>query len=69
MSLENIQKKIDEVKTVFESSLTNLKSNVDVQAVDDMRVQFLGKKGHFSGLMSSLKDVSGEQKPLSLIHI
>ena len=63
MSLENIQKKIDEVKTVFESSLTNLKSNVDVQAVDDMRVQFLGKKGHFSGLMSSLKDVSGEQKP------
>lgn len=35
----------------------------DLQALDDVRVAFFGKKGHFTQLMQGLRNVSPEERP------
>ena len=40
-----------------------LESIHDLKALDDLRVQFLGKKGRVTELLKSLKDVPSEQRP------
>lgn len=40
------------------------------KALNELRVEYLGKKGKVTGLMKEMKNLSNEERPaLSLIHI
>ena len=51
--------KAEEIKKLFEEKISALNTS---EAVEELRVEFLGKKGLVSGLMSELKNVPNEEK-------
>lgn len=53
--------KIEALKQTFEEKISQLKSTEDLEQV---RLEFLGKKGHITSLMSELKVADRDQKPL-----
>ncbi len=56
-----MQAKILEVKKEFQQNLSDLQSSKDVE---QLKVQFLGKKGPVQSLMSCLRDVTPEERPM-----
>ena len=51
--------KVSEIKELFEKKLSTLTAS---EAVEELRVEFLGKKGLVAGLMAELKNVPNEEK-------
>ena len=51
--------KTAELKQQFEEKINKIKSSIEAE---QLKVEFLGKKGHVSGLMTALKNATGEQK-------
>ena len=51
--------KTAELKQQFEEKINKIKSSIEAE---QLKVEFLGKKGHVSGLMAALKNATGEQK-------
>lgn len=56
-----MENKILDLKKSFEEEIKKILS---VKDVDNMKVKYLGKKGPVQDLMKSLKDCSGEERPL-----
>ncbi|MCM1507684.1 MAG: phenylalanine--tRNA ligase subunit alpha [Ruminococcus flavefaciens] len=54
-----MSEKISEIKQAFSEKLG---SAVTAQALEEIRIEFLGKKGSVTGLMKTMKDLSGEEK-------
>lgn len=53
---------IEELSDIFKLAEEALKQAVDSQAVEAIRVQYLGKKGPIQQVMKSMKELTGEQK-------
>ena len=52
-------KELDEIKSLFDSELAKVKNNEDLNT---LRVVFLGKSGHLTGVMKLIKDMSVDEK-------
>jgi phenylalanyl-tRNA synthetase alpha chain len=57
--MSKLNEKIQKISNEFESALKNAK---DLKTLDNIRVQFLGKKGFITSLMSEIKNLSVEEK-------
>jgi phenylalanyl-tRNA synthetase alpha chain len=56
LSMENLQ-------AIVDAALADIKASDDAQALDAVRVKYLGKKGDISLLMKSLGKLSKEERP------
>ncbi|MDE6425557.1 MAG: phenylalanine--tRNA ligase subunit alpha, partial [Ruminococcus sp.] len=54
-----MSEKMNEIKKAFAEKL---KSAVNTQALEEIRIEYLGKKGSVTGLMKTMKDLSNEEK-------
>ena len=52
--------KLEELKKLAQESIREAQ---DTNALNDVRVRFLGKKGEITSLLKSMKDLSAEEKP------
>ena len=55
----NTEQKVSEIKSLFEEKV---KSVNDMKSLNELRVEFLGKKGIITELSSIMKDLDNEQK-------
>ena len=51
--------KLEELKKLAQESIREAQ---DTNALNDVRVRFLGKKGEITSLLKSMKDLSAEEK-------
>lgn len=56
-----MKSKISDLKKTFDKEM---KETVSVKDIDEMKIRYLGKKGPVQDLMKSLKDCTGEERPL-----
>jgi phenylalanyl-tRNA synthetase alpha chain len=54
-----MQEQLNALRETFQAELARAAQGA---ALEDMRVAFLGKKGHLAGLMQNLRNLSGEEK-------
>jgi phenylalanyl-tRNA synthetase alpha chain len=54
---------MDNTKTIVQQAQQAISAAEDIAALDNVRVQYLGKKGELTALLRGLKDVSAEDKP------
>lgn len=54
-----MSEKFTEIKKTFAEKL---KSAVNTQALEEIRIEYLGKKGSVTGLMKTMKDLSNDEK-------
>lgn len=54
-----MSEKMQEIKQAFSEKLKNA---INTQALEEIRIEFLGKKGSVTGLMKTMKDLSNEEK-------
>ncbi len=53
-----------ELETLHQSAKAELNTANNVQAVDELRVKYLGRKGQINDIKRNLKDVSNEDRPI-----
>lgn len=61
-----MQEQLAKIKELAVAAISNAK---DLNILDSIRVQYLGRKGQITELMKHLKDLSAEQKPVFGQHI
>ncbi|MDE6035041.1 MAG: phenylalanine--tRNA ligase subunit alpha [Ruminococcus sp.] len=54
-----MSEKMNEIRQAFTEKL---KKAVNTQALEEIRIEYLGKKGSVTGLMKTMKELSGEEK-------
>jgi len=54
---------VQELQTLIQQASDEVRAAADLAALDQLRVQYLGKKGVLTGYMKQLKDVAPEQRP------
>jgi len=54
---------VQELQTLIQQASDEIRAAVDLAALDQLRVRYLGKKGVLTGYMKRLKDVPPEQRP------
>ncbi len=54
---------IEHLNKLKEDAILKIKEAADLQALDDIRVQYLSKKGEVSLMMGKLRDLSQEERP------
>jgi len=54
---------ISEIHKLSEEALEQIDSSKELVELEDIRVQFLGKKGKITSILHSVKDLSNEEKP------
>lgn len=57
--------KADQLSQAFATESAAVKAEPTAQAVENLRLKYLGRKGHIAGLMDSLKGCSKEDRPLA----
>ena len=55
-----MQSKIDEIKKLAEEKISKIKNSQDLQ---ELKVQFLGKKSELSNLLKGLGALTAEERP------
>ena len=53
----------EQIKNIQAEAIEAIKKAVSLSDLDDIRVKYLGKKGSFSEIFRSMKDLSSEEKP------
>ncbi|MBR3723687.1 MAG: phenylalanine--tRNA ligase subunit alpha [Selenomonadaceae bacterium] len=53
----------EQIKNIQAEAIEAIKRAVSLSDLDDIRVKYLGKKGSFSEIFRSMKDLSPEEKP------
>lgn len=53
---------LENVKELKQNFDTAVQSAVDTQTVENLRIEYLGKKGSVTGLLKDMKNLSGEEK-------
>ena len=53
----------DTLNRIREEALAQIKASVDPQKLNDVRVNFLGKKGELTSVLKGMKDVAAEDRP------
>ena len=51
--------KVSEIKALFDEKIASVTSS---DKIEELRVEFLGKKGYVAGLMGELKNIPNEEK-------
>lgn len=59
-----ISEKIQSLRASLEEKTKTLFENPEPKLIEQLRVEYLGRKGSISGLMSLLKDATKEERPL-----
>ena len=54
---------IDTLKKIREQALNNIQDSEALDALNDVRVKFLGKKGELTAILKSMKDLTPEERP------
>lgn len=54
---------MDNLQTLQEEALQKINSAQDIKALEEVRVDFLGKKGRLTALLKSLGSLSAEERP------
>jgi phenylalanyl-tRNA synthetase alpha chain len=55
---------MDNLQSLTQAALAAVESAADLRALDEVRVQYLGKKGEISQLMKGLGQLSAEERPV-----
>lgn len=58
---ENIQEKVQQL---LQNALKEIQNSQNAQALKEIEVKYLGRKGELTELLKTLKDLSPEQKPI-----
>lgn len=53
---------LENVKELKQNFDTDIQSAADTQTVENLRIEYLGKKGSVTGLLKDMKSLSGEEK-------
>ncbi len=53
----------EKLQQIKEEALNKISSSGDLDALNDVRVSYLGKKGELTALLKSMKDLSPEERP------
>ena len=53
----------EQIKQIAEKAEEELKNAKDSKILNDLRVQFLGKKGELTAVLKGMKDLSAEERP------
>ncbi len=61
VSLQQLIKELDVLET---DAAKNIAAAEDAESLEQLRISFLGKKGRLSIVLGSMKDLSGEERPL-----
>jgi phenylalanyl-tRNA synthetase alpha chain len=56
-------KKLENLQNLVAAALANVEEAQDVQALDQVRVDYLGKKGQITALLKTLGKLSNEERP------
>lgn len=54
----------EQLQAIQEKTLSRLKEVADLKALDDIRVEILGKKGELTSILKGMKDVAKEDRPM-----
>ena len=54
----------EKLKAIKEQALSQINASETLDALNDIRVAFLGKKGELTSVLKSLKDVAPEDRPM-----
>lgn len=57
---ENIKEKL---QSILDEAVQNIQNSVDLERLNDVRVNFLGKKGQLTSVLKGMKDVAPEDRP------
>ena len=53
----------EKINQLIEQATQRIKETQDVNSINDLKVQYLGKAGEITALLKGMKDVPNEQKP------
>jgi phenylalanyl-tRNA synthetase alpha chain len=53
----------EKLKAIVDEALDKIKASQELESLNDIRVQFLGKKGALTEILKSMKDVAPEDRP------
>ena len=53
----------DQLKKITEEAIERIQSSASLEEINDIRVEFLGKKGRITSIMKNMKDVAPEDRP------
>jgi len=59
----------EKLQTILQNAKQQLESAVDIRALDEARVRFLGKKGELTALLKGMKNIAAEERPVIGQHI
>jgi len=65
MSIHSIEAKVQQIKSEFLSAAASTKTEPSPTAVEKLRLNFLGRKGHLPKLMEGLREISNEERPVA----
>ena len=54
---------MDEFSRIIEEAVSRIKGCAELNALNDIRVEFLGKKGRVTSMMKEMKNLAPEEKP------
>jgi phenylalanyl-tRNA synthetase alpha chain len=60
-----LSEQADHLKSEFEQTLASVKDSPSPDAVEQLRLEFLGRKGKISALMEGLRNCTKEERPLA----
>ena len=63
INLKVLLEKANDVMAAFEEKKKAVETSPELKIIDDLRVEFLGRKGHVTGLMEHMKGLSKEERP------
>lgn len=53
----------DLISNLREKILSEIKNSVDKNALEELRIKYLGKKGEFTSILRNMANVSKEERP------
>ena len=53
----------DKLKRIMDEALTQINSSEQLDKLNEIRVNFLGKKGELTAVLKSMKEVAPEDRP------
>lgn len=54
----------EKLKALVDGALNKINASENLESLNDIRVEFLGKKGELTNILKSMKDVAPEDRPL-----
>ena len=54
----------DKLEVIKHSAIASIETTVDLKVLEELRVQYLGKKGELTAVLKNMKDLSSEERPV-----